>query len=107
MSVAPLAMPFPQDGNTYLPFVELMKLEKIDEDTFRSIAQPFSPGGNHPRAHGVAYGGHVYAQAAWAAAQTMSDGFVLHVCMHSLCATKVPSSVPGLLDVCVLPPVAP
>jgi hypothetical protein len=28
---------------------------------------------------GRAYGGHVYAQAAWAAAQTVPEGFVLHV----------------------------
>ncbi|KAH9828897.1 Thioesterase-like superfamily [Teratosphaeria destructans] len=33
------------DGNTYLPFVDLIKLEKIDERTYRSTAQPFSPGG--------------------------------------------------------------
>jgi len=28
---------------------------------------------------GRAYGGHVYAQAAWAAAQTVPKGFVIHV----------------------------
>ncbi|QIW95765.1 hypothetical protein AMS68_001283 [Peltaster fructicola] len=65
-------------GNTYLPFADLMKLEKIDQDTYRSVAKAFCPGGIHPRAHGVTYGGHVYAQAAWAAAQTVPTGFVLH-----------------------------
>lgn len=65
-------------GNTYLPFVDLMRLETINEVTYRSTAQPFCPGGNHPRSMGRAYGGHVYAQAAWAAAQTVPEGFVLH-----------------------------
>lgn len=66
-------------GNTYRPFAELMSLETINENTFRSTAQPFCPGGDHPRSIGRAYGGHVYAQAAWAAAQTVPEGFVLHV----------------------------
>lgn len=66
-------------GNTYLPFVDLMKLETINELTFRSIAQPFCPGGALSKSMGRAYGGHVYAQAAWAAAQTVPEGFVLHV----------------------------
>lgn len=66
-------------GNIYLPFVDLMRLEKINDVTYRSIAQPFCPGGTHPRSVGRAYGGHVFAQAAWAAAQTVQKGFVLHV----------------------------
>ena len=66
-------------GNTYLPFVDLMRLETINDATFRSTAQPFCPGGTHIRSAGRAYGGHVYAQAAWAAAQTVPEGFVLHV----------------------------
>ncbi|KAF2723637.1 Thioesterase/thiol ester dehydrase-isomerase [Polychaeton citri CBS 116435] len=61
-------------GNTYLPFEELMLLEKINVVTYRSIAPPFSPGDNAGRA----YGGHVFAQAAWAASQTVASGFVLH-----------------------------
>jgi len=65
-------------GNTYLPFVDLMKLETINDQTYRSIAQPFCPGGSLRNSMGRAYGGHVYAQAAWAAAQTVPDGFVLH-----------------------------
>jgi acyl-CoA thioesterase II len=66
-------------GNVYLPFVDLMRLETIEEDkTYRSTAQPFCPGGTLPKSMGRAYGGHVYAQAAWAAAQTVPKGFVLH-----------------------------
>ena len=67
-----------QAGNIYLPFADLMRLEKINEVTYRSIAQPFAPGGDHPRGNRRAYGGHVYAQAAWAASQTVANGFVLH-----------------------------
>jgi acyl-CoA thioesterase len=66
-------------GNTYLPFVDLMRLETINDVTFRSTAQPFCPGGTHIKSAGRAYGGHVYAQAVWAAAQTVPEGFVLHV----------------------------
>ena len=60
-------MPPPQDGNEYLPFVDMVALEKINEVTYRSTAMPFSPGGT-----GTAYGGHVYAHAVWA----------VHVCMY-------------------------
>lgn len=64
----------PNDGNHHLPFVDLIALEKVDETTYRSTALPFSPGGS-----GRAYGGHVYAQAVWAAAQTVQADFVVHV----------------------------
>ncbi|KAH0345972.1 Thioesterase/thiol ester dehydrase-isomerase, partial [Aureobasidium melanogenum] len=63
----------PRHGNSYLPFVDLVALEKVDDTTFRSIAPPFSP-----NAVGRAYGGHVYSQAVWAAAQTVKPGFVIH-----------------------------
>lgn len=68
-------MPPPEDGNEYLPFVDMISLEAIDSVTYRSKALPFSPGGA-----GRAYGGHVYAQAVWAAAQKVKSGFVVHVC---------------------------
>ncbi|THV85511.1 Thioesterase/thiol ester dehydrase-isomerase [Aureobasidium pullulans] len=63
----------PRHGNGYLPFVDLIALEKVDETTYRSTALPFSPNGS-----GRAYGGHVYAQAVWAAAKTVEAGFVIH-----------------------------
>lgn len=69
-------MPPPNDGNEYLPFVDMIALEKINSVTYRSKALPFSPG-----ASGRAYGGHVYAQAVWAAAHTVPEGYVIHVCM--------------------------
>ncbi|KAK5706450.1 hypothetical protein LTR97_001438 [Elasticomyces elasticus] len=69
-------MPLPYEGNVYRPFEELVKLEKLDERTYRSVARPFSPGG--PVGQNRAYGGHVYMQSAWAACQTVPDGFLLH-----------------------------
>lgn len=73
-------MPPPHDGNEYLPFADLIKLEKIDETAYQSIALPFSPGGQTRGSNNRSYGGHVYAQAAWAACQTVKDGLLLHVC---------------------------
>jgi acyl-CoA thioesterase len=58
-----------------LPFDQLMQLEKIDDRTFRSVTKAYSPTGGE---NGT-YGGHVYAQAAWAAAQTVKEGFLIHV----------------------------
>ncbi|KAK8219956.1 hypothetical protein M8818_000371 [Zalaria obscura] len=66
----------PLNGNAYTSFAEMIKLEKINEVTYRSTAPPFSP-----FATGRAYGGHVYAQAVWAASQTVGEGFVVHVCV--------------------------
>lgn len=71
-------MSSPAAGNEYVPFVDLMRLETINDLTYRSIAQPFNPGGSLVKSMGRAYGGHVFAQAAWAAAQTVPKGFVLH-----------------------------
>lgn len=73
-------MPPPDDGNEYLPFVDLIQLHRIDAQTFKSAALPFSPGGQLKDALPRAYGGHVYAQAAWAACQTVDPGFLLYVC---------------------------
>ena len=73
-------MPPPDDGNQYLPFEDLIKLEKIDEVTYRSITLPYSPGGQLPNAVPRAYGGHVYAQSAWAACQTVNKGLLIYVC---------------------------
>lgn len=69
--------PLPEHpGNTYLPFADLIALEKIENRTFRSVAQAYSPGG--PIGVGRSYGAHVYMQAAWAASQTVAPGFLLH-----------------------------
>lgn len=62
------------NGNRYIPFTDLIRLEKAADGTFRSRAKAFAPGGGTS-----AYGGHVFAQAVWAAAQTVREGFVVHV----------------------------
>ncbi|KAM3415250.1 hypothetical protein BST61_g8780 [Cercospora zeina] len=66
----------PHSGNSYLPFAKLINLEKIDNNTYRSIAPAFAPGG--PVGLGRSYGAHVFMQAAWAASQTVEPGFLLH-----------------------------
>ncbi|KAL9622148.1 MAG: hypothetical protein Q9160_003491 [Pyrenula sp. 1 TL-2023] len=56
-----------------------------EKDTFLSCTQPFSP-------MTFAFGGHVYAQAAWAASRTVERGLVLHnISGHFI--------LPGRLDV--------
>lgn len=59
--------------NGPVDFVDLMNLEKITDNTFRSTTRAYAPDTNR------AYGGHVYAQAVWAAAQTVKPGFLVHV----------------------------
>lgn len=69
-------------------FVELMALERLQAteachastnepekiERFRSLATPYPPGhGNR------SFGGHVYAQSAYAASKTVEKGFVVHV----------------------------
>ncbi|KAK8232402.1 thioesterase-like superfamily-domain-containing protein [Phyllosticta capitalensis] len=62
------------NGNRYLAFTELMRLDKVgDGGAFKSTAKAFSPGDTT-----AAYGGHVYAQAVWAASQTVRRGFVVN-----------------------------
>lgn len=69
-------------------FVELMALERLDDievshagavepervERFRSLAAPYPPGGGTR-----SFGGHVYAQSAYAASKTVGKGFVVHV----------------------------
>ena len=76
-------------GDGPASFVDLMNLEEINETTYRSTTAAFAPGGALLQAVRVekkrTYGGHVYAQAVWAAAQTLEGkGFICHVCMYSL-----------------------
>jgi acyl-CoA thioesterase II len=66
--------PYFNEKGEVVSFAELMKLEKIDERTFRSTVRAYSPTGGE---NGT-YGGHVYSQAVWAAAQTVQPGFLLH-----------------------------
>ena len=84
------------DRRSFVPvspsaFAELMALEPVEAsgdgngtvassaekiDTFRSLAASYPPGNGF-----TAFGGHVYAQAAYAASKTVDRGFVIHVCL--------------------------
>jgi acyl-CoA thioesterase len=67
--------PYFNDKREVLPFDKVIELEKISDNEFRSVTRAYSPTGGQ---NGT-YGGHVYAQAAWAAAQTVQEGFLIHV----------------------------
>ncbi|PSN61805.1 acyl-CoA thioesteras-like protein [Corynespora cassiicola Philippines] len=67
-------IPYFDEQHRVLPFDRLMQLETIDDRTFRSVSKAYSPTGGE---NGT-YGGHVFAQAAWAAAQTVDEGFLIH-----------------------------
>lgn len=67
--------PYFTEDQKVLPFDKVIELEKIDDWTFLSIVRAYSPTGGE---NGT-YGGHVFAQAAWAAAQTVGEGFLIHV----------------------------
>lgn len=72
-------------------FVELMALEQLEAvsishpdttepekiERFRSLAAPYPPGQGTR-----AFGGHVYAQSAYAASKTVGSGFVIHVSLQ-------------------------
>jgi acyl-CoA thioesterase len=88
-----IIMPKWRNGNEYTAFVKLMSLTKINETTYESACPAYSPGG-----FTRAFGGHVYAQAAYAAAHTVKEGFVLHVCM---CAVIQERPVPAGVIVCL------
>jgi len=76
----PGRIPLP-DPRKPITWAQQMKLEKINDTTFRSLSgTPYASfvnrnGEERPRA----YGGHVYAQAAYAASKTIPDGFIIHV----------------------------
>lgn len=61
-----------------IPFTDLMALANLvdgdgENERYMSITPCFNAGG------GAAYGGHVYAQAVWAASQSVGAGMVVHV----------------------------
>jgi len=87
------------DANGPVSFATLMALEQVDHNSYRSLTAAFEPaGGLFDRPAHVpprAYGGFVYAQAVWAAAQTMETSeqeWVVHVratcCRVSKCGEK-------------------
>lgn len=69
------------DQKVPITWAKQMSLEKVNETTFKSLAgTPYASfvnrnGEQRPRA----YGGHVYAQAAYAASKTVPGEFIIHV----------------------------
>lgn len=67
-------------------FAGLMALQRLDSpentadqaekiERFQSLSVPFPPGERE-----TAFGGHVFAQSAFAASKTVDKGFLIHVC---------------------------
>jgi acyl-CoA thioesterase len=54
----------------------LMLLKKTDDDVFESLTPAWPPA-----PFKRAFGGHVYAQAVYAASKTVDQGMVVHVCL--------------------------
>lgn len=75
-----------------LMFTDLMSLlplyssqHESETQKFMSVNPSFCPDGGS----GAAFGGHVYAQAVWAAARTVGEGMVVHVSITGLVAKKM------------------
>jgi acyl-CoA thioesterase II len=60
-------------GSTPLSFNQLMKLQETEKDVFESLTASWPPA-----PHKRAFGGHVYAQAVYAASKTVGKGLVVH-----------------------------
>ncbi|KAI1611180.1 acyl-CoA thioesterase [Exophiala viscosa] len=63
----------PLPGDRPISFNRLMALKQNGDDTFESLTGAWPPG---PMKR--AFGGHVYAQAMYAASKTVAKGFVVH-----------------------------
>lgn len=67
------------ETETPMTFTDLMSVfllaSSLETETFMSVSPSFCPDGGV----GAAFGGHVYAQAVWAAAHTVGSGMVVHV----------------------------
>jgi acyl-CoA thioesterase II len=93
-------------------FVELMGLERLDSpssapeapekvERFQSLAAPYPPGMRE-----MAFGGHVYAQSAYAASKTVGKGFVIHVSLlpwHTRHEYPIEMSIQDMTGTFILP----
>lgn len=68
----------PLQGKKPLSFRRLMALKQTGNDTFESLVAAWPPA--H---HTKAFGGHVFAQAMYAASKTVEQGLVAHVCIET------------------------
>lgn len=85
----------PRETRSPQPFIELMALERLDDgpenvhgpekiEHFSSLASPFPPGETT-----MAFGGHVCAQSAYAASQTVESGFVINVSVRNITPKQI------------------
>jgi hypothetical protein len=68
------------------------KCSNVTDEIYMSVRRGWSPTGT-----GATYGGHVYAQAVWAAAQTVDEGLVVHVCVNSISLPEISATALGQL----------
>jgi acyl-CoA thioesterase len=64
----------PLKGKKPISFKRLMAVKPVGDDTFESLTAAWPPA---PLQR--AFGGHVYAQAMYAASKTVGKGLVVHV----------------------------
>lgn len=68
-------------GDTFVSYPDSIEPEKIER--FRSLAIPYNPGQGTR-----SFGGHVYAQSAYAASKTVGQGLVIHVRFYTSISPK-------------------
>jgi acyl-CoA thioesterase len=75
-----LRVPLPDPENA-LPWAHQMNLDKLSDTTFRSTMGTLSGGyaTKNGKQRPRAFGGHVFAQSAYAASKTIDKGFIIHV----------------------------
>ncbi|KAH0844499.1 hypothetical protein FOPE_10050 [Fonsecaea pedrosoi] len=61
-------------GNKPISFRRLMALKRVDDNVFESLTPAWPPAPFRR-----AFGGHVYAQAMYAASKTVEPGLVVHL----------------------------
>jgi hypothetical protein len=92
-SAVPEAFRGRKNGNGYISLTTLFAVTRIDDWTYESSYPAYSPG------NGVrSFGGHFFAQAVVAAAETVNPGFVVHV-SRSIRSTCLPSHLGGRTQV--------
>jgi acyl-CoA thioesterase len=64
----------PLKGKKPISFRRLMAVKPVGDDTFESLTAAWPPAPFQR-----AFGGHVYAQAMYAASKTVGKGLVVHV----------------------------
>lgn len=80
----------PLQGKVPISFKRLMALKKTGDDVFESLTAAWPPAPFQR-----AFGGHVYAQAMYAASRTVEKGLVVHV--RFILNTRCPSTIAELM----------